>query len=445
MKGIRTRRRLAIVAGAGVLAALAGAAGTSALAGPARAGDDQTEITVWDPQILASSSNGVVDKKKSFIFNAAAKFEKENPSIKVKVVENSGDITAWTNQFRAASIARNGPDLKVGFTGGGVLSFSKFLEPLDGYFSKADQAKITGWSTTRENFARNGKILALPYGAGSYFYVFYRPSLLKKAGVKMTSPPKTWEGLLALAKKVKAGGVTPFWVANQEGYVGAWVVAALEGGLKGPNVFYDMRAKKLPIDDPSMAKVYDAYAQVYKDGLTNKDAGSVGNNQALTGLIQGKGAMVINGAWNNGPAVDALKGDVKTFPIPTLKGSAYPGILAGGPNVAVMLTNYSKHKPEAVKFLKFLARPDVLDMYVQASGVEPSNSLQANTSKITNPLLRQQAAQLKQVKTVFPFDNVMPTEVNDLFYRLNAVVFTGRESADGALEQLQGAYKGPSS
>ena len=59
---------------------------------------------------------------------------------------------------------------------------------------------------------------------------------------------------------------------------------------------------------------------------------------------------------------------------------------------------------------------------------------------ITNRLLREQAERLKGVKTVYPFDNIMPQPVIDLFYRVNATVFTGQQTAEDAVAQLQAEF-----
>ena len=191
-----------------------------------------------------------------------AAYQSANPDQTIEITEPSGDITETNNQFRAASIAKNGPDLKTAFAGGGVLSYTQFLESLDDVFPPDAQAKLSGWDTVREGYKTDGKIMALPYGAGSYFYVFYRKSLFQQAKVDFVEP-KTWEDMLALGAKLKAGGVTPCWVCNQEGYVGAWVIAALGGGQLGPNAFTEMVLKNQKIDSQGMIAAYKGYASLY--------------------------------------------------------------------------------------------------------------------------------------------------------------------------------------
>lgn len=405
-----------------------------------RASAASTTVKFWDAGLFTVSRDGILDKQKSFAYRIVDAFKAAHPDIEVELTVASGDITSNSNQFRAASIAKNGPDVKNGYAGGNVLSFAQFIEPLDTVFTPEEQAKISGWQTVRAGYKTDGAILALPYGAGSYFYIFYRPSLFKQAGVEFVAP-KTWEDLLALGDKLKAGGVNPFWVCNQEGYLGAWVIAALAGGQIGANAFTEMVQGNIRIDDPGMVEAYKAYAEMFSRGLTNPDAGQVGNGEAVTGFAQGKGAMLVAGGWSNSELIDTLGDDVEMFAIPTLASAKAPGVLAGGPNVAVFVTNYSANKDAAFTFLKFLAEASSIDLYVELTQTEASNHADANPALITNRLLRGQAEQIKTATTVYPFDNVMPQPVIDLFYRVNATVFTGAQTAEDAVAQLQAEFE----
>jgi len=246
--------------------------------------------------------------------------------------------------------------------------------------------------------------------------------------------------MLALGEELKAKGVTPFWVCNQEGYMGAWAIAALGGGQLGANAFTEMVLKNQPINSPGLVEAYKAYADMYARGLTNPDAGELQNGEATSGFVQGRGAMTINGAWSNAELLDALGDDVGMFPIPTLASATEPGVLAGGPNLAVFVTNYAANKDAAFKFIKYLAEAKTIDLYVELSQTEPSNHKDADASVITNRLLREQAERLKTTKTVYPFDNIMPQPVIDLFYRVNATTFTGQQTAEDAVAQLQAEF-----
>ncbi|MDQ7876534.1 extracellular solute-binding protein [Microbacterium sp. QXD-8] len=404
--------------------------------------DGVETVTVWDNGLLTrTNDDGTMNDSNSFLTLLAAQYEQEHPDVKIKIVRQSADITKNSAQFQAASIAKNGPDIRVGYIGGNTEDYSDFLLDLDGTFSDETVADISGWNLTRKGYSPDGALLGLPYGAGSYFYVFYNRQMTDAAGLDLTTPPATWEDLLAAGEQVQENtSNTAFWVANQEGYVGAWVVAALAGGELGPDAFIDMYTGETSTDSDGLIDAYTAYARLFEDGLTNPDAASVSNADALSGFIQGKGAFYISGSWDNTYLTDAFGDGVGVFAIPMLEGAAYPDTVAGGPNVDLSITSYSKHQEAAKDFLRFLAQPSSIEEYTKLYQSEAPNSASASTAVITNPLLQQEAAGLTTSQShVYPIDNVMPQSVNDLYYKINATVFTGRTSPKDAVEQLAAA------
>ncbi len=403
------------------------------------AAQEPVTVVFWDN--LFSVVEGA-PREDQFIFRAIDLFQQENPNIVIDRVHQAPDLGTFDQLLRAASIAGNGPDVVNQFAGGSLLSFAPFIEPLDSYFSAEEIAQLVGWDSVREDFRSDGALLGVPYGAGSYFAVYYNREMMEKGGVDMENftPPATWEELIPLSQSIKEHGVLPFAIGEQEGYTGAWVMATLVGGLLGPDAFFKMRSREVPINAPEWVTAYEAYRQLYDLGLTNPDAGSTPSGEGQLMFTQGNSAMWIQGGWANLDINNIFGENAGLFPIPTLAGSVYPGGIAGGPNISLAVMNYSQHKPEAVQFIKFMIRPDILDLYVSLSQVEPSNHLQADPEIIQNPLLQAQAESLLSGRTIYPFDNIMPGEINSMFYRLNAAVFIGQMTSQEAADQLQAAY-----
>ncbi len=403
----------------------------------------QEPVTVvfWDNLFAVDETR---PPEEEFVFRAIAMFEEENPGIVIDRVHQAPDLGTFDQLLRAASIAGNGPDVFNQFAGGSLISFAPFIEPLDSYFSEEEISQIVGWDSVRNDFRTDGELLGVPYGAGSYFAIYYNRELMEQGGVDMENftPPATWEELIALAQGIKENGVQPFAIGEQEGYTGAWVMATLVGGLMGKDVFFDMRSRETPINSPEWVQAYEAYRQLYDLELVNVDAGSTPSGDGQLQFTQGGSAMWIQGGWANRDIYDVFGENTGLFPIPTLAGSVYPGGIAGGPNIALSVMNYSQHKEEAVKFIKFMVSPEILDMYVEINQTEPSNHLQADPTVIQNPLLQAQAEQLLSGLTIYPFDNIMPGEINAMFYRLNAAVFIGQMTSQEAADQLQAAYEG---
>ena len=398
------------------------------------------ELVFWDSLFLEDEA---IPIDEWFITQAIARFETEYPDIRINRVAQSSDIATYDQILQAANLASNGPDVMTHFAGGPILSFAQFLEPLDQYFSQEERDQVTGWDAVREDFLPDGAIVGIPYGAGSYFEVMYNRELMQQAGVDPDAQdwPATWEELLELAQGIKDAGINPFAIGEQQGYTGAWVMATLVGGQIGTEGFFGMRAGTVPLNDPSMITGYEQYKQPFDRQFVNGGAGSLTNDEGQQLFLRSEGAMLIQGGWFNRAAVNELGENVGNFPIPTLAGAPYAGAIAGGPNVSLGITTYSERKPEAVEFLKFLLRPEILDLYVSAGQEEPSNHTDADVSVIQNPLLRNQAEWLQTRETIYPFDNIMPQVINDLFYRTNASVFTGRVSPEEAANELQREYE----
>lgn len=421
--------------------AAAGLAAAPYLGGARPASAQETvELVFWDSLF---NEDEAIPIDEWFITQAIARFEAEYPNIRINRVAQSSDIATYDQILQAANLARNGPDVLTHFAGGGILSFSQFLEPLDQYFSQEEQDQVTGWDAVREDFQPDGAIVAIPYGAGSYFEVMYNRELMQQAGIDPDAQewPATWEDLLALAQEIKGAGINPFAIGEQQGYTGAWVMATLVGGQIGTDGFFAMRSGELPLNDPSMIVGYEQYRQPFALDLVNGGAGSLTNDEGQQLFVRGEGAMLIQGGWFNRAAVEALGENVGNFPIPTLADAPHAGAIAGGPNVSLAITSYSERKPEAVEFLKFLLRREILDLYVSAGQEEASNHKEADVSVIQNPLLRNQAEWLQTRETIYPFDNIMPQVINDLFYRTNASVFIGRVSPEEAANELQSEYE----
>ena len=198
-----------------------------------------------------------------------------------------------------------------------------------------------------------------------------------------------------------------------------------------------MYTGKTRVDSAAMVKAYQGYQKLYTSGITNEDATTAGQGDRLNGFLAGKGAMIIDGGWDNDPIFKSMGANAGTFAIPQLAGSKYPKILAGGTNVAVSVTKYSKNKAEAIKFLKYLMQAKTIDTYVKITQTEPSNHINADASVIVNPLLKIQAKDVAKNPQVYPFDNIMPGPTNDLFYKLNASVALGQTTPLDAVNQLQ--------
>jgi raffinose/stachyose/melibiose transport system substrate-binding protein len=403
------------------------------------------KLLVWDTGLLGVLlENGEPDMENSFLDLMAAEFEKANPGVDVEVVQQGGDISSAAAQFQAASIAGNGPDIRIQYAGGPTISYGEFFTDLEPLLTPEIIDSMAGFNVNREGYDPSGRILGMPYGAGNLFTIFANNAILEEAGLDPADPPTTWEELQENAQQVVDNtDANGFWVANLEGYVGAWMISALVGGELGETAFTEMYAGDIRLDDPAMLKAYEAFAEWGASGLANPDAGQVSNGDSTAGFVAGGAAYYLVGSWENENMLNAFGDDVSTFFIPMLEGAPYPKMGAGGPEIAISITEYSQNQELAGEFLQFLAEPENQDVFVEQRQTQASNHVDGDPSKIQNPLLQQEYAQLQAATDgiVFAFDSVMPQATIDLFYRLNAGVYLGSITPEDAVAQLQASYE----
>lgn len=405
----------------------------------------ERELVIWDTGILGKTlETGDPYAENAFLNQMAVEFEEANPGVTVTVVQQGGDISANAAQFQAAAIAGTGPDIRVQYAGGPTTSFADFFVDLEPLIPAEILDSMAGQYVNREGFSSDGRLLGMTYGAGNLFVVFQNGDVLTEAGVDPTKVPTTWEELVANAQQVADNtDKNGFYTGNLEGYPGAWFITAMVGGELGETAFTDMYSGKVPVDHPAMVKAYQAFADWGASTVNNPDAAQV--TAGGQGFYAGEAAYYLVGSWENNGIVEAFgeDGPVTSFFIPTLEGAPFSKIGAGGPEIALSITEASKNKDLAAEFLIFLARPEHQDRFVKIYQTQGSNHVNGDPSMIQNPRLKEQFEQLA-VSTdgiTFAFDSVMPQATIDLFYRVNAGVFSGAITPEDAVAQLKASYE----
>jgi len=402
------------------------------------------ELLIWDTGILGKDVSDDPYADKAFLNQMVLEFEEANPGVSVKFVQQGGDISANAAQFQAAAIAGTGPDIRVQYAGGPTTSFAEFFEDLVPLIPAETLDAMAGQYVNREGFNSTGRLLGMTYGAGNLFVVFQNADVLKEAGIDPSVKPATWEALMANAKQVTdKTDKNGFYTGNLEGYPGAWFISNMVGGELGQTAFTDMFSGKIPVDDPAMIKAYQAYADWGASTVNNPDAAQA--PAGGQGFVAGKAGYYLVGSWENNGMTDAFGADgpVSSFFIPTLTGAKYSKIGSGGPEIALSITKASKNKALAAEFLKFIARPEHQDRFVEIYQTQGSNHKDGDSSMIKNPRLKEQFEQLAQSTdgVTFAFDSVMPQATIDLFYRVNSGVFSGAVKPADAVAQLKASYE----
>ncbi|URI06807.1 maltose/maltodextrin ABC transporter substrate-binding protein MalE [Aquincola tertiaricarbonis] len=305
------RQRIRLVAAAAALT-LAGAAGLAQAAEPGK-------LLIW--------ING--DKGYNGLAKVGEEFTKKT-GVQV-VVEHPEDAP---NKFQQAAAAGKGPDIwiwphdRVGeWLGAGLL------QPVTP--SKKVQADIDplGWKA----FTIGGKTWGYPVSIEAVALVYNKDLV--------PTPPKTFEEVIALDKKLSAQGKKAILWDYTNTYF-TWPLLGANGGYafkaKGDGT-YD--ATDTGVANAGALKGAELLAQMVKDGVMPKGAAYADMD---SGVNQGKVAMMINGPWS----WDNLRKSKINFgvaKIPTVAGAKatpYVGVLGA------MISKASPNRDVAVEFIE---------------------------------------------------------------------------------------------
>ncbi len=413
--------------------------GAALVSGVAGASSKVTNLTIWnDP--LAAGSQGI-PASKSFLTKGVALFEKANPNIHVKILQEPfGSSTAFNTLLQSSELAGTTPDIGQLYVGGQVIQNAKFLLPLNKVLGQSYIKSLSGWQFVTQGYKTGGSIYAVPYGAGYYYTVFYNKADFAKAGIT-GNPPTTWEAMVADAKKLKAKGITPFEFGEKEGYFGAWTLDALISGLGGNTGVLNMYTGKQSLNSSLLIKPYTAWHALFADGLTNSNAATLTYTSGVAEFAAGKAAMTITGQYYDDQITKGLGKNVGLFPVPVLSGSKYMKSLSGGPNNSYVIFKNSKNVAADVKLIKFLTSPQVQQLSVQELGQLPNNvSFKANAAFAkAQPLLTDLSTYIntKHYNLFEAFDNVMPGSIDSYWYQTNNGVFSGALSPQSAASSMQ--------
>ena len=442
-----SRRRLrAAAAGALATALITGiAACSSSSSGSSASSGGKPTITIWNDALAVGSCG--VPASQSFLTKGVNLFLKTNPGFNVKISQVACDASpAFNTLLKSSEVAGTTPDIAQLYVGGQVIQNGQYLVPLNSYLSKSYISSLSGWKFVTDGYQAkpNGKIYAVPYGAGYWYFVYYNKKLLAKAGI--TNPqPATWADLITLAKKLKAKGITPFDIGEKEGYVGAWTQDALISAEVGDAGVLKMYSGAQSLDSPTLIQPYTAWHELFGDGLTNSDAPSLTYSSGIAEFSAGKAAMTMTGGFFNSQFTKGLGSNVGIFPIPVLPGSEFTKSLSGGPNNSYVVFKNSKHVADDIKLIKFLTTLKVQEQSVNELGQLPNNvSFTPSASfQAQQPLL---TAQYKYINVDHyalgeAFDNIMPGTICSYWYQTNSGVFGGTLSPSSAASSMQSQMK----
>jgi multiple sugar transport system substrate-binding protein len=402
-----------VAAALAVSAAVVGVAAgsTAAMTDGAKNGQAAKKTTIT----LAHWSSSAVELKG--VRATITAFEKRNPGISV----NEINLDPYPEGMLARFAARKPPD--IFYVDSNVFPdwvSQGVLEPISDDMAKAHMSTKPFYPRLLAAFRYKGKLYGLPKDWSPLAMEVNTTAL---AAAKTTAP-KTWAGLTASAKKLKAAGQPPVCLGIDLARILAFMYQ--NGGG-----FLNATKTKAIVNSSKNLTAVQTYINWIQSGL-GRTPQQLGVGWCGEALGKEKASIIFEGNW-----VTSYMND--TFP--NVKWATYPliGAKAGnkfrgnlGFTASYSIAKDSKHKTEAFKMLQFLESPAGQRIWIGNVGYLPSRS------DVKPPAGR--GVYTKEAPFTHPwqfapgFSKVYDTANNEL-----QAAFEGKETVDVALKNIQNA------
>jgi multiple sugar transport system substrate-binding protein len=360
---MRGRSKLGLLAtGASVLAIAACGGGDESDQGSAAtdgAGNVTGTVVFWQ----FDSADTFVTAWKA----AIADFEKQNPGIDVKM-----EIVPWDGALQkltTAAATNATPD--VSMLGNNVVAQFQALdalEPLDPYIAQWSQEAgedVTKdyWPGDELYYRLDGKWWGAPMFDETRA-LYYRKDLFKKAGL---TPPRTWEEMVAAARKLTTGGVYGWGLPQGKAFetLQTFAPVYLAYGARM------LRDGKCGFETPEFYEALELYTSVYKEKLTPPDSPNYNGADLENQMRAGKLAMLISGPWFHAQLKEDAPDMLAKLGIAELpSGPAGQFAFLGG--VPLVMWKSTEHKDAAAKWIEYATSPEgSVEKFATIAGVLP--------------------------------------------------------------------------
>ncbi|MFF2012390.1 ABC transporter substrate-binding protein [Streptomyces sp. NPDC058195] len=286
-----------------------------------------------------------------------ARYEKTHSGVKIKL-ELTGTISADA-KLRQDLAAGDPPDVAQ------QIIPSAETAQLFADLSDQDWAAKTPLA---EQYALDGKRYVAGVGEQIQSLVFYNKAAFEKAGVDAAGI-RTMAQFTTAMSDLKKAGYKPLQTSGQWVTGSQFTMMADAGVLTGDP---DWTAKRNDGKNSFAKSGYLAYFQQYKNwidkGYLEKSALGLTYADGQTNFLNGKSAMYIMGSYFV-PAADAAKksDEIGVFTMPT--DGAYPSGQFGNMSNPYVVVNKSRHKAEAIEFVKWATTdPEAIKSQLASDG-----------------------------------------------------------------------------
>jgi multiple sugar transport system substrate-binding protein len=248
----------------------------------------------------------------------------------------------------------------------------------------------------------DGKQYFVPF----YFYpwaIHYRASLFKEKGYEI---PKTWDDLLALCKKMKADGITPFSAANDGGWPQMGMFDMINMRTNGYDFHVALMAGKEKWTDPKVMKVFENWKTIldfYQPDANSRkwEDGAQAWGKKETGMYLIGTFLASQFDPKKDPKAQEILDDMDFFAFPEIDPANGQDAVEA-PIDGFMMAKSPKNEKGAKAFLAALGGADAINGYLSVDPSVVAANGKADTSKY-NALQKKSAELVNSAKQISQF------------------------------------------
>lgn len=245
---------------------------------------------------------------------------------------------------------------------GGLQSVESFEYIMGGYLMPLDDMACV--EQIKEEYVPylryDSHIYQMPL-AMSFEGIYVNRDLFEQEGLEI---PKTYEQLWAVSEEIKSRGMTPFLFADNESWTVHQNWECIEGASRGN--FQDFWTSVAmgetsftedSISRGSLEKLIDLHQYSQEDPL------SLNYGDAMTRFAAGDAFMFIQGSWAYRNIIERNpEMNLELIPFPVEEGEEQ--LITLWVDSSVGISKDCEHPEAARKFVEFLMRPEILQMYL---------------------------------------------------------------------------------
>ncbi|MUH59201.1 ABC transporter substrate-binding protein [Bifidobacterium canis] len=345
---------------------------------------------------------------------AAQEFEKENPDIRININNSANAQTDLRTRFVKDRV----PDV---ITFNGDYSFGTFAAS-GVFYDFTDDPMVDDLNEGMVNIAKNlvqtsdpakKRLYGLPFAGNASGYI-YNKDLFRKVGLDPDNPPTTWDEFISMLKKFRDAGINPVQATLADAWTTQAPLASLNGTLVPESEYTELKEGKT------------TFKNIWTDAITKEielfsyadSEKGVTYQQGTQNFAKGQAAIIPLGTYAI-PQITLINKDIDLgFAQMPATNDASEQVLTAGDDVMLTMGANTKHKEQAMRFIKFLMSKEQLESYAD------------NQSAITP--LKDTYFGNKALETVRPFfednrvadfcDHYIPSSINIGGYLQSAIL-----------------------